>query len=58
MSKNTVLSDMKYKIINFIVMVSFFVGCTFFYTLVEHWTAVDSVLFIVSTITTVGKRFV
>ena len=47
---------MKYKIINFFVIVSFFVGSTFFYTLIEQWTAVDSVLFIVSTITTVGKQ--
>lgn len=47
---------MKYKIINFVVMVLFFIGCTLFYTLVEQWTVVDAVLFIVSTITTVGKR--
>ena len=49
---------MKYKIINFVVMVFFFIGSTLFYTLVEQWTVVDAVLFIVSTITTVGKRFI
>jgi len=46
----------KFYAIRVLVTLLFFIFSTLFYCLSERWSIVDSILFIVCTITTVGNR--